>query len=127
MVVIFSFDAFARNELLARCLVSFGRALTTRSSFPREESSVPSIRRILYRLFDSDTGGGRMEVVKTRPEMWDGGIFECAIDKVSVYDIKVSDRPTEEERSPVCKSLVVAAESGTQRPTLLPSRSSSSR
>ncbi len=63
-----------------------------------------------------------MEVVKTRPETWGGGIFECAVNKVSVRDIKVSDRPTEEERSPVFKSLVVAAESCARRPTLLPPR-----
>ncbi len=123
MVVIFSFDAFARNELLAGRLVSFGGALTTRSSIPRERSLVSSIGRILYRLFDSNTGGDRVEVVKACPKTWGRGIFECAVDKVSVHDIKVSDRPTGEENSPVCKSLVVAAESGTRRPTLLLPRS----
>ena len=126
MVVVFSFDAFACNELLAGRLVSFGRALTTQSSFSTEESLVSSIGRILYRLFDSNTGGGRLEIVKAHPETWGGGIFECAIDKVSECDIKVSDRPTEEESSPVCKSLVVAAESGARQPTLLPPQSSSS-
>ncbi len=120
MVVVFSFDAFARNELLAGRLVSFGGALTTRSSVSTERSSVSLMGRILYRLFDSNTGGGRVEVVKARPETRGGGIFECAIGKVSIRDIKVSDRPTEEESSPVCKSLVVAAESGAQRPILLP-------
>ncbi len=123
MVVIFSFGAFARNELLARCLVSFGGALTTRSSVSTEKSLVSSIGRILYRLFDSNTGGGQVEVVKARPKTWGGGIFECVVDKVSVCDIKVSDRPTGEESSPVYKSLVVAAESGARRPTLLPPRS----
>ncbi len=112
MVVIFLFDAFARDELLAGRLVSFGGALTTRSSFCKEESLVSSIGRILYWLFDSNTGGGQVEVVKARPETWGRGIFKCMIDKVSVCDIKVSDRPTEEESSPVCKSLVVAAELG---------------
>ncbi len=68
MVVVFSFDAFARNELLARRLVSFGGALTTRLSFSTEESLVSSIGRILYQLFDSNTGGGRVEVVEARLE-----------------------------------------------------------
>ncbi len=57
MVVIFSFDAFACNELLAGRLVSFGRALTTRSFVPTEGSLVSSIRRILYRFVDSNTDG----------------------------------------------------------------------
>ncbi len=92
MVVVFSFDAFARDELLAGHLVSFGGALTTQSSFSIEKSLVSSSGRILYRLFDSNTGGGWVEVVKTRPETWGGGIFECTIDKVSECDIKVSDR-----------------------------------
>ncbi len=122
VVVVFSSDAFARDESLAGHLVSFGGALTTRSLFSIEKSLVSSSGRILYRLFDSNTGGGRVEVVKACPETWGRGIFECAIDKVSVHDIKVSDWPTEEESSPVCKSLVVAAESCAQRPTLLPPR-----
>ncbi len=126
MVVIFSFDAFTHNELLAGRLVSFGGALTTWSSFSTEGSLVSSIGRILYRLFDSNTGGGRVEVIKAHPETWGGGIFECAIDKVSDCDIKVSDRPSEGESSPVYKSLVVAAESHAQRPTLLPPRPSCS-
>ncbi len=123
MVVVFLFDAFARDELLARRLVSFGGALTTWSSVSTENLLVPSIGRILYWLFDSNTGGGRVEVVKAHPKTWGGGIFECALGKVSIRDIKVSDRLTEEESSPVCKSLVVAAESGAQRPILLPPRS----
>ncbi len=122
MVVAFLFDAFTRDELLAGRLVSFGGALTTCPSISKERSLVSSIRRILYRLFDSNTGGGRVEVVKACPETWGGGIFECAIGKVSKCDIKVSDRPTEGESSPVCKSLVVAAELGARRPTLLPPR-----
>ncbi len=64
MVVIFSFNAFARDELLAGRLVSFGGALTTRSSFSTEESLVSSIGRILYWLVNSNTGGGQVEVVK---------------------------------------------------------------
>ncbi len=120
MVVIFSFDAFARNELLARRLVSFGGALTTQSSFSTEGSLASSTGRILYQLFDSNTGGDQVEVVKARPETWDRGIFECAVSKVAVFVIKVSDWPTEEERSPVCKSLVIAAESRARRPILLP-------
>ncbi len=123
MMVAFLFHAFACDELLAGCLVSFGGALTTRLSFSTEESLVSSIGRILYRLFDSNTGGDWDEVVKACPEMWGGGIFECTIDKVSVCDTKVSDRPTEEESSPVCKSLVIAPESGARRPILLPPRS----
>ncbi len=123
MVVVFSFDAFTRDELLAGRLVSFGRALTTQLLVSREKSLVPSIGRILYRLFDSNTGDGRVEVVKACPEMWGRGIFECTIDKVSVRDIKVSGQPTEEKSSPVCKSLVVAAESGARQPTLLPPQS----
>ncbi len=124
MVVVFSFDAFTRTELLAGRLVSFGGALTTRSLFSKEESLASLIGRILYRLFNSNTGGGRVEVVKARPETWGGGIFDCTIDKVSECDIKVSDQPTEEESSPVCKSLVVAVESGVRRPNLLPPRPS---
>ncbi len=111
MVVAFLFDAFARDELLAGRLVSFGGALTTRSFVSTETSLVPSIGRILYRLFGSNTGGGRVEVVKARPETWGGGIFECAVNKMSVCDIKVSDRLTEGEGSPVFKSLAVAVES----------------
>ncbi len=114
MVVVFLFDAFAHDELLAGRLVSFGGALTTCSSVSREKSLVSSIRRILYQLVDSNTGGGRVEVVKARPETWGRGIFECAVGKMSIHDIKVSDRPTEGESSPVCKSLVVTAESGVQ-------------
>ncbi len=123
MVVVFSFNAFACNELLARRLVGFGGAPTTRASFSTEDSLVSSIGRILYQLFDSNTGGGQVEVVKAHPETWGGGIFECTVNKVSECDIKVSDRLTEGESSPVCKSLVVAVESGTQQPTLLPPRS----
>ncbi len=67
MVVVSSFDAFTRDELLARRLVSFGGALTTHSSFSRERSLVSSIGSILYRLFDSNTGGGQVEVVKAHP------------------------------------------------------------
>ncbi len=114
MVVVSSFDAFARDELLAGRLVSFGGALTTRSSVPRERSLVSSMGSILYWLFNSNTGGGRVEVMKARPKTWGRGIFECVIGKVSVCDIKVLDRPTGEKSSPVCKSLVVAAESGAQ-------------
>ncbi len=120
MVVVFSFDAFTRDELLARHLVSFGGALTTWLSVSTKRLSVSSTERILYQLFDSNTGGGRVEVIKAHPKTWGGGIFECVIGKMSVRDIKVSDRPTEEESSPVFKSLVVAAESGARRPTLLP-------
>ncbi len=123
MVVVFLFDAFTRDELLAGHLVSFGGALTTQLSCSTERSLVSSIGRILYRLFDSNTGGGQVEVVKACPKTWGRGIFKCAVDKVSVCDIKVSDRPTEEEGSPVCKSLVVAAESRARQPILLPPRS----
>ncbi len=113
MVVVFSFNAFARNELLAGCLVSFGGALTTQSSVSTERSLVSSIRRILYRLVDSNTGGQSVgEVIKAHPETWGGGIFKCAVCKMSACDIKVSDRPTGEKRSSVCKSLVITAESG---------------
>ncbi len=55
-----------------------------------------------------------IEVVKTDPAHGGQGIFECMVIKVSVHDIKVSDRPTGEESSPVCKSLVVAVELGAQ-------------
>ncbi len=127
MVVVFSFNAFTHDELLAGHLVGFGRAPTTRSSFSTEKLLVSSIGRILYWLFNSNTGGGRVEAMKARPEMWGGGIFECTIDKLSICDIKVSDRPTEGESSPVCKSLVVAAESRARRPILLPPQSSWSR
>ncbi len=123
MVVAFSFDAFTRGELLAGRLVSFGGALTTRSLVSIEGSLVSSIGRILYQLFNSNTGGDWVEVVKARPETWGGGIFKCAIDKVSEWDIEVSDRLTEEKSSPVFKSLVVAAESCARQPTLLLLRS----
>ncbi len=134
MVVTFSFDAFTRDELLAGCLVSFGGALTTRSSVPTEELLVSSMGRILYRLFDSNTGGGQVEVVKARPKMWGRGIFKCAVDKMSVKICKedassdevpssTRGRPVEERSPSVHKSLVVAAESGARRPTLLPPRS----
>ncbi len=85
MVVVFSFDAFTRDELLARCLVSFGGALTTCASVSTEKLLVPSMGRILYQLFDSNTGGGQVEVVKAPAlKMWGGGIFECAIGRMSV-------------------------------------------
>ncbi len=107
------------GDVLARRLVRFGGALTTQ--FSTEKSLVPSIGRILYRLVDSNTGDRSVyEVVKTRPSSWGRGIFECAVGKMSVRDIKVSDRPTEEKRSPVCNFMVVAAESGARQPTLLP-------
>ncbi len=68
MVVVFLFDAFTHDELLARRLVSFGGALTTRSSVSTERSLVSSTGRILYQLFDSNTGGGRVEVVRPTPK-----------------------------------------------------------
>ncbi len=68
MVVVFSFDAFTCDELLAGRLVSFGRALTTRTSFSIEDLLVSSIGRIRYWLFDSNTDGERVEVVKSRLE-----------------------------------------------------------
>ncbi len=96
MVVVFSFDAFAHDELLAGCLVSFGGALTTHLSVSMERSLVSSIGRIRYRLVNSNTGGRSMnEVIKTRPSLWGRGIFECTVINMSVHDIKVSDRPTE--------------------------------
>ncbi len=66
MVVTLLFGAFTHGELLARCLVGFGGALTTRGSCSRENSSVSSTGSILYRFVDSNTGGwsGR-EVGKT--------------------------------------------------------------
>ncbi len=73
MVGDFSFDAFTHDELLAGCLVSFGGARTTCSSVSTEESLVSSIGRILYRLFDSNTGGGQVEVVKAHPKTWGWG------------------------------------------------------
>ncbi len=113
MVVIFSFDAFACDELLAGRLVSFGRALTTHSSISTEKSLVSLIRSILYQFVDSNTGGRSVvEVVRTCPSSWGGGIFKCVIGKMSVCNIKVSDWLTERKCSPVCKSLVVVAESG---------------
>ncbi len=77
MVVAFSFNAFACDELLAGRLVSFGRALTTRLSVSKERSLVSSMGRILYRLFNSNTGGGRVEVVKACPKTW-GGVYSNA-------------------------------------------------
>ncbi len=134
MVVVFLFDAFTCNELLAGRLVSFGRALTTRSLVPRENSLVSSIGRILYWFIDSNTGDWAVvEVVKTCPSSRGGGIFECAIGRMSVKICKedassnevpssLRDRPAEERGPPVYMSLVITAESSARRPTLLPPR-----
>ncbi len=153
MVVVFSFDAFTRDELLAGRLasnpgvptssvvgslglsapspatdVAFACALAGGSFNPLRgvsstegNSLVSSIGRIVYQFVDSDTGcgievvmwhfGRILEVVlKTHPVHEGRGISECAIDKTSVCK-KESDRPTEEECTPVYRSLVVAAES----------------
>ncbi len=124
MVVVFAFDAFARDELLSRRLVSFGNALTSRSSFSTERLLVSSTGRILYRFVDSNTDGRVVEVVKACPSSWGRGIFKCAIDKLSVKICREDassnkvpsserDRPAEERSPPVYKSLVIAAESNT--------------
>ncbi len=72
-------------------------------------------RRMSYQFVDSSTGCWleEIEVMKADPTHWGRGIFECAIGKMSVRDIKVSDQLTEEECSPVFKSLVIVAESDT--------------
>ncbi len=99
MVVIFSIDAFACDELLAGHLVGFGGLRQPASS--RESSLVSSTGRILYQFVDSDTGcdkevdkgcfGCILEVMlKTCPAREGGGISECALNKVSVK-IKVAD------------------------------------
>ncbi len=132
MVVIFSIDAFARDELLAGHLVGFGGLRQPDSS--RENLLVPLMGRILYRFVDSDTGceievvewhvGRIFEVIlKTPPSSWGGGISECMLYKMSV---KISedasskevppspsekDRPAEETCTPVDKSLVITVES----------------
>ncbi len=122
MVVAFSFDAFAHDELLARRLVSFGGALTTRSSFSRENSLVPSTGRILYRFVDSDTGcnkevvdwrfGHIFEVVeKAHPICEGGGISECVF-KMSVK-IKVEDASSKEVPSSPSERDRPAEETGT--------------
>ncbi len=136
VVVFFSFDAFTRDELLARHLVGFGRLRQPELS--TESSLVSSIRRILYQFIDSGTGceievgkwhvGRIFEVVlKTRPSLWGGGVSECVLYKMSVK-LKVEDasskevpsspserdHPAEETCTPVDKSLVIAVESNTQ-------------
>ncbi len=133
MVVVFSIDAFARDELLASRLVGFGGLRQPDSS--RERSLVSSTGRILYRFVNSNTGCkvevirwriGRIfkVVLKTRPSSGGRGISECVLDNLSVK-IKVDDasskevpsllserdHPAEETCTPVDKSLVVAAES----------------
>ncbi len=139
MAVAFSFNAFAHNELLARHLVSFGGALTTRCTDSTKRSLASSTGRILYQFVDSNTGGRAVvEVVKTHPSSRGRGIFKCVISKVSVKiceedassnEVPSSERdhPVEERIPPVYNSLVIAAESSTQRPTLLPPRLGCSR
>ncbi len=141
MVVALSFDAFTRNELLAGHLAN-GLAFLAGLSVPSLASSLKTLewsvsksvrsQRTSYRFVNSNTGGEVGEwligcifevVVKACPFIGGRGISECTLFKVSVCNIKESDRLTEEESSSVCKSLVIAAELSARRPTLLPPRS----
>ncbi len=116
------FNAFARSELLAGRLAGCA-VLGSAAPLSREESVMS--QRMLYQFVDSNTGGhsemevgnwrlGCILVEVTRPSSWGRGISECALYKMSVGKNEVSDQPTEEESTPVFKSLVIAVESDTR-------------
>ncbi len=109
MVDDLSSKAFTRSELLARRLVGCAGLGST------APVGVVSVREMRCGFVsDSDTGvrqARTLEVVDAAPIHEGRGIFECALSKQDV-DIKAEEGgPSEVERAPVCKSVVVEGES----------------
>ncbi len=95
MVVSFSFNPFACDELLGECLASC-TILGTAALVSVGISSLS--QRTSYQFVNSNTGGrSGIEVINADPTRGGRGIFKCAVNKISVCGIKVSDQPTGEE------------------------------